>query len=183
MKGFEGRIFALVSFALGKAAPSSLIATLQRAKADHSVGDIAKSAMRLALAFPTPATDEEACRKLHIAVGLMDQGYLSPRELLWLAKIDDEHQGIIKYSQDQPRVSAGNSDGGQWTRENSGTPSDQLGGARMADGCADEWKIAFETCERLLAMQNPPRGLTGGHLTVSGCAKGFVSMRCGGNSV
>jgi RHS repeat-associated protein len=49
--------------------------------------------------------------------------------------------------------------------------------------CAKEWEEAIRICSELLSRRDPPRGLTGGHTTVLGCAKGFVSEACGGNPI
>ena len=192
VRGYERHIHALVSFAAGKIAPASLVKTIEAAEADYSAGDKAMLAVRLALAIPTPETDEENCRKFHIAAGLMDEGFLSPRELLVLTNIGgSECEQLDKYSLDQPRVPAGNSDGGQWTsgdsdspapgRDKHPRPSENQVGVLMPAGCESEWNSAIEYCEELLAMPHPPRGLTGGHTDAMGCAKGFVSERCGGN--
>jgi len=53
----------------------------------------------------------------------------------------------------------------------------------MPEGCEAEWTWAIRYSEELLSLPNPARGLTGGHTTAMGCAKGFVSERCGGNKV
>ena len=194
VRGFERHIHALASFAAGVVAPASLIKTIEAAEADYNSGDKAMSAVRLALAIPTPSTDEENCRKLHIAAGLIDGGFLSPRELLSLANIGgSECDELDKYSPNQPRAPAGQSDGGQWTRGDSGSPaleqdktprpSENQVGVLMPEGCEAEWNSAIDTCRKLLESPNPSRALTGGHTTDMGCARGFVSARCGGNQV
>lgn len=192
--GWEQKIYALVSFVAGSLAPSSLTKTLEAAAADYKAGDKPKSAMRLALAIPTPLMDEATCRRLHVANGLIDNGFLSPHDLLTLMNIGgSQHAELAKYSSDQPRAPAGQSDGGQWISEDSGSvtershktplPRQERVGVAMPDGCEGEWASAIGICEKLLARPNPPRSLTGGHTTVLGCARGFVSMRCGGNIV
>lgn len=111
-------------------------------------------------------------------------------------KTEDCNACAAKYSPDQPRVPAGNTDGGQWTREDrSDQASTLLEGPKrrqpaaaqlglvLPDGCEEEWAKARAICIDLLSAPNAPRGLTGGHKTVDGCAKGFVSQRCGGNPV
>ena len=52
---------------------------------------------------------------------------------------------------------------------------------RLDDECEREWEDARRRCRDYLAMPFPPRGLTGGHRGVESCARGLVSMRCGGN--
>ncbi len=173
-----------MSYISGVAAPPTLTNTIKAAEADYNAGDKAMSAMRLALAIPTPFIDEGNCRTLHVATGLIEDGLLTPIELLSLASFDEGECGVFsKYSPDQPRVPAGDSNGGEWTRENSGTPSAGERSAQMTDGCTEEWQWARNFCIELLTSPNPSRSLTGGHKTVEGCAKGFVSQRCGGNKV
>src|SRR5260370_688850 len=46
-----------------------------------------------------------------------------------------------------------------------------------------KWAEERNYCLECHKTPTPPRGLTGGHTTVEGCAKGFVSQRCGGNRV
>lgn len=53
----------------------------------------------------------------------------------------------------------------------------------MSKECQREWIQATEKCNELLRSNNPPRGVTGGYTDPRECARGLVSMRCGGNSV
>lgn len=53
----------------------------------------------------------------------------------------------------------------------------------LPEDCEREWQQAFEICRKELNKTNPNRGITGGHKTLQGCAKGLVSDRCGGNAV
>jgi hypothetical protein len=78
----------------------------------------------------------------------------------------------------QTRYETDNHDG---TNSRSDTSSQQ----KTAENCAEEWRQAYERCEGLLRLPNfhPDRVLLGGHKTLIGCAKGFVSERCGGNAV
>jgi hypothetical protein len=91
-----------------------------------------------------------------------------------------------RYSPAQPRLPAGSSEGGRWTR----------GGGRNAssnqrlndlvsdiDPCKKEWLWARGYCADLLDLPNPPRALTGGYANIEDCARGFVSAGCGGNKV
>jgi hypothetical protein len=57
-----------------------------------------------------------------------------------------------------------------------------FGGSSNRD-CDEEWKDAREICKEELSKPNPNRRMTGGHLDVENCARGFVSQRCGGNRV
>jgi len=183
VQGHELQIHSLISFASGSVAPVTLIDTLLAAKRDRESGEVAMSAMRLALVVPTPATDAQSCRRIHFAAGLLEAGILSPSELLSLAGLAlGESDVVVKYDPNQPRVAGGNREGGEWTSDGAGTPSagrSALGG----DGCAEEWNWAMKYCIDLLRSPNPSRNLTGGYKTPEGCAKGFVSQRCGGNKV
>ncbi len=101
---------------------------------------------------------------------------------------------LEKFDPDQPR-----DDHGRWTATGGGateqaqghredtpvrdprTPAPQ----RTVENCAEEWQQAYDGCEGLLRLPkfHPDRVLLGGHNTREGCAKGFVSERCGGNQV
>ncbi len=56
------------------------------------------------------------------------------------------------------------------------------GGKKDDDGCAEEWRKAFEKCDELLE-KGGRRGLTGGYANRYDCARGLVSERCGGNPI
>jgi hypothetical protein len=194
--GQEARLLALLSVAYNKAWPASILESLKRAEREFRNGNHAKAAMHIALADLRPLAERENARRLHFAAAFIDEGLLAPIDLMKACEIDGAHvASVTKYSPDQPRVPAGASDGGQWTRENAGeigsenrdrqkTQSKPFRSAiLLPDGCEQEWQEAMAYCLELLAMPNPPRRLTGGHTTVQGCAKGFVSQRCGGNAV
>ncbi len=53
----------------------------------------------------------------------------------------------------------------------------------MSPACFSEWLQAKSDCLKWLKSANPRDYPTGGHKTVVGCAKGLVSMACGGNSI
>jgi RHS repeat-associated protein len=53
----------------------------------------------------------------------------------------------------------------------------------MSDDCRDEWVHAEIICLDELTKPFPSRSITGGHKTLQGCMKGFVSERCGGNPI
>jgi hypothetical protein len=56
---------------------------------------------------------------------------------------------------------------------------------KIAVNCDEEWEQARNICDGLLRLPkfHPDRVLLGGHKTTDGCARGFVSERCGGNRV
>ena len=130
---------------------------------------------------------------------MIDGGFLSPRELLSLANIGgSECDELDKYSPNQPRAPAGQSDGGQWTRGDSGSPAleqdktprpgENQVGVLMPEGCEAEWNSAIDTCRKLLESPNPSRALTGGHTTVTGAREGLsvhvaAAIRCNGGDV
>jgi HK97 family phage prohead protease len=101
---------------------------------------------------------------------------------------------------EQPRVPAGNSDGGQWTSEGGSagfseasyegdvasfgdTVAPGTGVLAMTGDCAGESQYAIAQCENWLSLPDPPRRLTGGYKDAYNCARGLVSERCGGNKV
>ncbi len=196
--GEEARLLALLSVAFDRPWPPTILRKLEFAETEFRRGDLAKSAMHVALANLPPFENRQSAYRLHIAAGFLDKGFLTPLDLMKLCEIDPTGVAALKkYSPDQPRVPAGNTDGGQWTREGGGAtleapvgraprrePSKPLQTAvLMPEGCDREWKSAIKYCLELFDMPNPPRSLTGGYTTVDGCAKGFVSARCGGNRV
>jgi hypothetical protein len=100
-----------------------------------------------------------------------------------------------KYSSDQPR-----NDLGRWTATAGAnvTPSsyeakqpgqtaapENSAPNKIAENCEQEWEEARKICDGLLRLPtyHPDRVLLGGHRTTDGCARGFVSEKCGGNRV
>jgi hypothetical protein len=86
---------------------------------------------------------------------------------------------VDKYSDAQPC-----DDHGKWT-ETGSVDSPVAAPQQNAENCTEEWRYAYDKCEGLLRLPNfhPDRVFLGGHKTLDGCAKGFVSERCGGNRV
>lgn len=145
--------------------------------------------MHVALTGLPALVGSEPVRRLHIAAGMLDRGLHTPLGLMRACGFDcGPLDALAKYREDEPRVPKGNPDGGQWTRDGGAPASRDRSrgsdvGVVLPEGCEAEWAKAREICSELLKMPAPPRGLTGGHTTVEGCAKGFVSERCGGNQV
>jgi hypothetical protein len=147
--------------------------------------------MHVALTGVPALVGSEAARRLHIAAGILDHGFLTPLALMKACGFDcGPLEGLVKYDSDQPRAPNGSPDGGQWTRDGGGASpaSHERSSAddvaiMLPEGCEAEWAEARKYCRELLDMPSPPRGLTGGHTTIDGCANGFVSERCGGNRV
>jgi HK97 family phage portal protein len=92
------------------------------------------------------------------------------------AKLYDLH---IKY-EGQPREDSGRFSFGRGTQKFE--PKDYAKVA-MSPACFSEWLQAKADCLKWLKSANPRDYPTGGHTTVRGCAKGLVSMACGGNTV
>jgi hypothetical protein len=187
----DDRLLALLSVAYAREVPADALKHLAWAEREFHRGDLLKSAMHVALTGLPALVGSEAARRLHIAAGILDHGFLTPLSLMKACGFDRSAlDALVKYSEDQPRVPKGNPDGGQWTQDGGGgspTNHDQSRSSDVAivlpEGCEQEWAEARQICSKLLESPNPPRGLTGGHTTVDGCAKGFVSERCGGNRV
>ena len=145
------------------------------------------------------------------------EGLAAEREALW-ARVnaatfltDDEKRQAVGYgaitahasvsqrvnlkagfNPDEPRVPAGNSDGGQWTvvggagsqrKPSLSYSKPSRVAVAMPLGCEEEWQLGIAQCKMLLAMPNPPRSLTGGYTDPYDCARGLVSARCGGNGL
>ena len=49
--------------------------------------------------------------------------------------------------------------------------------------CDEEWQNAEERCAEELAKRSPNRSFTGGYKTIFECARGYVSVQCGGNPI
>ncbi|HEY1944100.1 MAG TPA: hypothetical protein VGH40_18460 [Roseiarcus sp.] len=156
-------------------------------------GEAALAYTHLALSGLNKLVDpNEDARWLFIVDALLAEG-ADPLTILKGLGTDPRDCGISleKYDPDQPRVPSGNPDGGRWTHDDAVTLSDRQHSHELVDdlglvlphGCEEEWRQARKFGQRLLSTPNPPLGLTGGHTTVDGCAKGFVSQRCGGNPV
>ena len=47
--------------------------------------------------------------------------------------------------------------------------------------CDDEWIVARNICISELSKPSPNRGITGGYNDIASCARGLVSVLCGGN--
>ncbi|QUL36893.1 RHS repeat-associated core domain-containing protein [Erythrobacter sp. JK5] len=52
---------------------------------------------------------------------------------------------------------------------------------RSKEECDEQWEQAFEICEAELSKPNPSKRITGGHMNLTDCAKGYVDEECGGN--
>ena len=128
-----------------------------------------------------------------VAGQLVEDGTYPNVEKLF-GETGDGTQPVQDYSPDQPRDPDGRWASGEngltensvqngiSNREPSTDPSTKTAVA-MPEGCQEEWDKALDQCRQLLSMANPSRRFTGGHRSLLACARGFVSARCGGNTV
>ena len=113
----ESRLVALLAAAHGRPIASSPLNHIQRALEKKQDGDLVLALIHLALSGLSKLRDpKEDARRLFMADALMAEG-VQPLVIvkglgLGQASFDE---ALDKYSADQPRVSAGNPDGGQWT--------------------------------------------------------------------
>jgi hypothetical protein len=121
----EGRLLALLSIAYGASVPANALKHLGWAEREFERGDLAKSAMHVALTGLPALARGDPARRLHIAAGILDNGFLTPMGLMKACEIDcAEIESLAKaYDPDEPRVPKGNPDGGQWTRDGGVTPT------------------------------------------------------------
>ncbi len=192
----EPRLTALLTSAYGGPIEASRLRHIRRAVETWRDGDRALALTHLALSrLAKLGHPLEGARRLLLADALMSAGVTPEVIVTGLTEGDRTAVAAAKYSPDQPRVPAGNLDGGQWTREAIGPleapmadrPKSRSAAQQIAlvlpDGCEQEWARAREICSALLMVPNPPRGLSGGYSDIDNCARGFVSERCGGNPV
>ncbi len=106
----EARVLALLAVAYWRPAAPQITDTLHRVSKALSGRNPALAPILLAQGgLERIETDERVAFRLFCAEKLLDVG-VTPRELV-------KGLGLAKYAPDQPRVPAGNPDGGQWTSE------------------------------------------------------------------
>jgi hypothetical protein len=139
--GAEQRILALLAAAYRICIGPEILGNIRRAAREWRRGETCVAQIHLAHSgLPRLRNKNEASFRLFLGEVLLAHG-LTPRELkacgLDAASIDLLKAG---YSPDQPRVPAGNSDGGQWTSAdgspdtaNSAEPHLMAGGRSAAD--------------------------------------------------
>lgn len=118
----EDRLLALLSVAHARDVPAGAVKHLAWAEREFHRGDLAKSAMHVALTGLPALVESEAARRLHIAAGILDHGFLTPLGLMKACGFDCD--ALVKYDPDQPRAPKGSPDGGQWTRDGTASASD-----------------------------------------------------------
>jgi hypothetical protein len=117
IEGAEGRVLALLAIACGETIGPRVLDNIRRASKYWGQGETHLAAIELALSgFPPLDDPNETSFRLFLADKLLVDG-LSPRELVKACGIDGAPLDAIKggYNPNQPRVPAGNPDGGQWT--------------------------------------------------------------------
>lgn len=120
----EPRILALLAVAYGKSVRPEVLGNIRRALRYRRQGDSALAAIEIALSGLSPLSDEkQAAARLSLGEQLLAAG-LGPRELIKLCGLDPDAFDVLKagYNPDQPRVPAGNPEGGQWTADGLGSP-------------------------------------------------------------
>lgn len=117
LDGAEERILALLAVAYGKAVGPSVLGNIRRASAAWRNGETALALIPLARSrLPKLPDEENAPFRLFAADRVLAAG-LAPRELLKACGLDTGPLDLLKagYNPEEPRVPAGNPDGGQWT--------------------------------------------------------------------
>jgi hypothetical protein len=117
LKGWEQQVLALLSAAYGTAVARSVLGNIERAAKCWSEGDdftahihLAHTGLRALDDFPS------AAHRLRMAKGALDHG-ASSRAVFEALRLDARYIDALEklYNPAQPRVPAGNPDGGQWT--------------------------------------------------------------------
>ena len=124
IEGAEEGILALLSAAYGKAVGRRVLGNIHRASKYWRQGETRLASIELALtSLPRPDDADGAAFRMLLAGKLLADG-LSARELVEACGFDPAPLDAIKggYNPDQPRVPAGNPDGGQWTSEGGDAP-------------------------------------------------------------
>jgi 3D (Asp-Asp-Asp) domain-containing protein len=130
--GDEERILALLAVAYGQPIEPSVLGNLRRASRELARGETVLAQIHIARSrLPPLPDDENAPFRLFLADKLLADGF-RPRDLLQACGIDTAPLDLLKagYDPDEPRVLAGNPDGGEWTTgDASGSPNPQLAAA------------------------------------------------------
>jgi hypothetical protein len=115
--GAEQRILALLAAAYQISIGPEILGNIRRAAREWRRGETCVAQMHLAHGgLPRLRNKNEAAFRLFLGEVLLAHS-LTPRELVKACGLDAAFMDLLKaeYSPDQPRVPAGNSDGGQWT--------------------------------------------------------------------
>ncbi len=136
----EGRLGALLATAYGRPAPASSLRHVRRAVETWRDGEKPLALTHLALSGLAKLTQpKEDARRLFIADALIEAG-VEPSDIVEGLRLGPTPppEALDKYNPGQPRVPAGNTDGGQWTRGDGAETEDDSrpgrpSGAEVAD--------------------------------------------------
>ncbi|HXQ49610.1 MAG TPA: hypothetical protein VN802_00825 [Stellaceae bacterium] len=127
---------------------------------------------------------EEARARIHAVLLAFPE--ISPDGMAKLVRATE----LQKYNPDwpdEPRVPAGNPDGGQWTTDGDSSFVETVVSEHelaMSPECMEEWAAARLFCTNLLtAGLLGKRGYLGFGRTYDQCVRGQVSAACGGNPI
>lgn len=123
--GTEERILALLSTVHGKAVGPAVLDYIRRASTEWRRGEACLAHIHLTHSgLPRLADVEEGSFRLFLGDRLLAGG-VAPRELIKACGLDPESLHLVKagYDPDQPRVPAGNPDGGEWTNADASSPT------------------------------------------------------------
>ncbi len=121
----EARLGALLAAAHGRPAPASSLRHVRRAVETWHDGEKPRALTHLALSgLAKLARPKEDARRLFLADALIRSG-LDPAIIVKALELEPAPEALDKYNPDQPRVPAGDTDGGQWTSgDSSGATTD-----------------------------------------------------------
>jgi hypothetical protein len=88
VRGEEARLLALLSVASGFPAPASALKDLVAAEREFERGNPARSAMHVRSAGIPALRASENARLLYVAAGMLDQGFVSPADLMKACELD-----------------------------------------------------------------------------------------------
>lgn len=136
LDGAEERVLTLLAVAYGKAAGPQVLGNIYRASAAWGCGETVIAHIHLARSgLPRLPEGEQAPFRLFAADRLLAEG-MAPRDLLKACGLDTGPLDLLKagFNPDEPRVPAGNPDGGQWTSEGGepNVPAPRRPGGRFA---------------------------------------------------
>jgi hypothetical protein len=179
LSGAEERIVALLSVAYGKAIGPAVLGNLHRASAAWQDGETCLALIHLAHAGLPRLEDDEADFRLSAAHRLLASG-IAPRDLLEACDIDTAPLDLLKagFNPDEPRVPAGNPDGGRWTTGDGAEGASSRAG-HSAPAAHDDQERRHEPADTIRPTTDPsePAG-TGFQLAaykvVEGTPKGAV---------
>lgn len=104
-RGVDDRLLALLSVAYACDVPAGALKHLAWAEREFHRGNLAKSAMHIALTGLPALAGRDAARRLHIAAGMLDRGLHTPLSLMKACGFDcSPLYALDKYSEDQPQI-------------------------------------------------------------------------------